>query len=171
MIEDLISSIKNLIANPNNTYGDAFTDAVEAMLRSVPGLTVTPQPYGTQAFPDFHVYWAKGNSPKRLAIEAKSSKNTKRPKWNSGYPKEDAVYVFKGPKHVTTAFMFDATGWAEDMVEIERRKLLADALAYKGKRYGYRPRHSHEDYNDYISDTALRKNNEEEVFAYLRNLV
>jgi hypothetical protein len=82
------------------------------------------QPYGSQNFPDFIIFWNKHIIP----IELKYSKNEQgnknidiaRPKWNSNIPKSNSIYIYGVATKTITFFL------GSDIIRDDTRKVLLD---------------------------------------------
>lgn len=94
-----LTQLLNTISNAYFGSGASFEKEVERMLTEL-GLDFTPQPYGSQSFPDFLVH--EEGQPD-LSLECKSTKNH-CPMWNGGYPKKNGLYLLTSKKNDSTTF-------------------------------------------------------------------
>lgn len=90
------------------------------------------QPCGSQSFPDFIVSDANGTIH---YIECKSSKDDKIT-WNSGKPKENAIYVHSSGKHNKQSIIMGSDLWTDEEIKVLKEwhdKSRALEKKYKNK--------------------------------------
>ena len=127
-----------------------------------------PQPCGSQSFPDFIVGDKSGQI---YYLECKSSKADKIV-WNSGMPKDKAIYIFSSGKHNKQTFCMGSDLWSkeEKELQIEIRKLIEETyrpLKNPKHKVEYYVRHMHQDKKP-VYGHEDREQREKKVHDFIR---
>ena len=131
------------------------------------------QPCGSQSFPDFIVSDANGIVH---YIECKSSKDDKIT-WNSGFPKDKAIYIHSSGKHNKQSLVMGEDLWNKDDTQLlfecfAKMKKLEEEYKIKLKDSDLSP-YCREMYNDNgkIAGHPDREERIEKVFNFLKESI
>jgi hypothetical protein len=113
------TSLTNILENRNKLnkwINNGTCDGEDGLLDVITPGTYLSQPFGTHDNPDFIIRDARG---KLFAIEAKSTKTSLSPMYNSGGIKHNFIYVFTNKKMNETSVYL-----GRDIMTIEQQQLL-----------------------------------------------